>query len=69
MNKLYFRKVYEVTGYAYEAETYCVDCFRDEANLKELEAAHPIFLGDEWDYAPSCGICGEEIDVQEIEYD
>ena len=58
---MYLRKSYEVTGYAYEGDTFCTECIED----KEKEECHPIFLGDEWDYQPSC-FCGELIDVNVI---
>lgn len=71
-----YRKVYEVVGYTYEADTHCLDCTTkrfavpgedgpeiiDDTPDNEGNPIHPIFLGDEFDYTPFCGTCHMRID-------
>ena len=58
----YYRKTYEVTGYTYNGAAYCVD-HRPEDDGETLAV---IFLGEEWDYEPTCDVCHAVIDVTVI---
>ena len=57
-----YRKTYEVTGYTFNGSAYCVD---HKPNVADDELG-VIFLGEEWDSAPTCDICHEPIEVTEI---
>ena len=48
-----------VTGYVIDGETFCVDC----ADLSLDGGEDPIFAGSEWDDAPCCAECDDEIEV------
>jgi hypothetical protein len=54
-----YRKVYEVTGYVMGACAFCPEHKPDGDPT-------PIFLGDEWDAAPTCDVCHEPIEVTVI---
>ena len=62
------RKLYEVIGYAYEAALHCPVCAAkrfanpDKAIDREGNAVTPVFLGDEFDYKPTCDDCLELLD-------
>lgn len=51
-----FRKTYEVTGYVEDGAAFCPE-------HKPGGDPQPIFLGDEWEYAPTCDVCHEVIEV------
>lgn len=53
-----YRKVYEVTGYTFDAAAFCPN-HKPDAPDEELGV---IFLGEEFDSAPTCDVCHEEID-------
>ena len=61
------RKSYEVTGYTFNADTYCQNCVSEEEIDSEGNKAQPIFLSSEWDEKICCANCLEEIDVSIIE--
>lgn len=57
-----YRKAYEVVGYATECgSVYCVDCVSSLEARKRGYGA--IIRSSEWDYAPICEDCGEELEV------
>lgn len=56
-------------GYTYNADTYCIDCGKDiirEQHKIGGELPSPMFFS-EFDYQPSCGKCGELLQVSIIE--
>lgn len=64
------RKTYEVTGYTH-SDGYALCCkHADYGNMDDDNniggKVQAIFLGDEWDYTPTCDVCNEEIDVTVI---
>ena len=59
-----YRKVFEITGYAYEGDSYCTSCLSE----KQKSESYPIFLGDETDYQMCCGSCFEEIDTNVLNF-
>ncbi len=67
-----YRKSYEVTGYTFDADCYCVMCTLlrfvnpDYAEDTEGNTISAIFLGDETDHMLCCGNCGEEIETNVI---
>lgn len=58
-----YRKTYEVTGYTHDGAAYCPEHVPD---IPYRDAFGVIFLGDEWDSAPTCDVCHEEIDCTVI---
>jgi hypothetical protein len=57
-------KSYDYYGFTTsDGATICLECSR---NLSEEETErlhfHPIFADSEWDYYPSCDICGDLLD-------
>lgn len=63
----FFRKSYEITGYALEGETFCINCIEGYYTAKMIETFNPIFLSSEFDFQPSCFHCIEKIDINLIE--
>ena len=62
-------KAYDIVGYTWEAEVFCLDC-RPEGPDSEGNEPQPIFADSEWDYQPYCSECSEPghptaIDVQQ----
>lgn len=57
-----YRKTYEVTGYTFNAAAYCPD-HKPQAPDDEIGV---IFLGDEWDGAPTCDVCHVEIECVDL---
>jgi hypothetical protein len=58
-----------VTGYAFDADTYCAEhCDEDscESHPAYVDPPSPIFASDEFDYQPYCRTCGEAITVNLI---
>lgn len=57
-------RIDEVVGYTKDGEVYCsLDC------LPGVYSDGPIFAGDEWELAPTCGACGYVIeDVNLIDW-
>ena len=55
----------------YEGEVYCIECIPEiDLDLDiDSEGVHPIFAGEEWDYAPSCNVCGETHSYMQLLYD
>ena len=51
-------KSYDYEGYAMEGYCLCENCATD----KDKEAGYPIFADSEWDYYPSCDLCGKIFD-------
>jgi hypothetical protein len=51
-------KTYEIVGYCLDGESYCTGCL----SAPDTKKADPIFAGSEWDYYPTCGVCGGIID-------
>lgn len=58
-----YRKTYEVTGYVING---CAFCPEHKPETEGEDAPSPIFLGDEWDGAPTCDVCHEPIKVTDI---
>ena len=67
MIRSYLRKSYEITGYTFNADTYCTNCVSEDEIDSENNPANPIFLGSEWEHKIYCSNCNEEIDVSVIE--
>ena len=67
---MHYRKTYEVTGYTHsDGYALCLEHGKygelpDSGN--EDNRVQAIFLDDEWDYTPTCDVCGKEIDVTVI---
>jgi protein-disulfide isomerase-like protein with CxxC motif len=57
------RPVFEVTGYAIGADTYCLACSRRHFDLDTEPECHAVYLGSETDGEASCGICHREIET------
>ena len=55
------RKAWEVTGYAINGDTYCVDCIQDKK-----EELNVIFISSETDFTLHCSECREEIETSVI---
>ncbi len=60
------QKVYEVIGYAYEADVHCLECserrFSDTRKFRlDDNEVQPVFLGEVTDYL-TCGDCYAKID-------
>lgn len=45
----------EVVGYTKDGAFICAGCF----DGVEDEETGTVFAGEEWDYAPTCDVCGE----------
>jgi len=61
-------KSYDIVGYAYNADTYCVNCAEDIDELdSEGNEKHPMFAGDESDHEQYCCICHEIIESSVLE--
>ena len=68
--------VFEVVGFSYEADTYCVQCTEEQRGVtpddeydtfdSEGNVIAPIFASHEFDTQPACGVCGEGINAQII---
>lgn len=54
---------YELLVDTDNATIVCEDCLRAEGEDPESDAYHPIFADQEWDYAPSCDVCGYVTDI------
>lgn len=76
-----YRKSHEVTGYAADADVWCIDCAnaryfgRDAADERdgylhgcdnEGNLITPVFLSSEWDCPLVCNACGDDIDCTVI---
>jgi len=57
-------KAWDYEAVAYDGEVYCVGCI-DDTNLNP-EDISPIFASDEWDYAPTCCVCGAVHDYMNV---
>jgi hypothetical protein len=69
-------KSYDYRAVTYNSSVYCKECMLvasvmavvDLGNLDELleklfgDEVHPIFANSEWDYTPTCEVCGTEHD-------
>lgn len=51
-------KNYDYEAVIWNGDVYCVDCLPDED--VDPEEIYPIFADQEWEYAPTCCICGHE---------
>ena len=54
-----------VLGYTFNGDVYCPDCAEGRPDIdtsEDGENVGVVFACHEWDYAPSCGACGEEIE-------
>lgn len=54
-------KSYDYNAYAYGGEVYCINCLPNPTEYLDLdkdERPYPIFADSEWDYYPSCSVCG-----------
>lgn len=61
-----YRKTYEVTGYTSpDGAAYCLDHVPYNHDSAEADW-HPIFLGTEFQGAPSCDVCFEPIECNDI---
>lgn len=45
-------RTFDYYAVTHEAGAYCIDC-------RPVNEAHPIFADSEWDYYPTCDVCGE----------
>ena len=54
-------KSYDFFAVTYEADIYCVGCLPKGVSVDDDEVS-PIFADSEWDYPPSCCVCGETHD-------
>lgn len=60
----HYRKVFEVTGYAFDGAAYCL-AHRPDASDTDVAA---IFLGTEWDCpGPCCDVCFERIECTHLD--
>lgn len=50
-------KSYEFEAVTYKGEVYCIECLPEDVLPTDPEC-FPIFGNAEWDYAPSCTVCG-----------
>lgn len=58
----------DYSAVVYGGDVYCVRCLPKGINL-DSDDVQPIFGGSEWDYIPTCIVCGEPIEyVQIIKY-
>jgi len=57
-------KSYDFEGYTTkDGDVICTDCTGQLHPRQEEELGyHPIFADSEWDYYPTCGICGAQLD-------
>ena len=64
----HFRKLYEVIGYAYDADLHCVDCTKERFPLpnqavdSEGNEVYPVFLGEEDNENSVCADCHLPLD-------
>ena len=49
-------KSYDYDAMTYNADIYCIGCLPVEIDSLEV---HPVFADSEWDYYPTCAVCGE----------
>ena len=56
-------KAFDFRAVVYDGEVYCVDCCPVPVESEEVS---PIFADSEWDYAPTCTVCGAEHDYMTI---
>lgn len=54
-------KSFHFSAVTYEGGIYCTKCLPHHANINS-EEVHPIFADSEWDYIPTCDVCGHEHD-------
>lgn len=54
-------KSYDYEAVAYESAVYCVDCLPKGVSVGSEDVC-PIFADSEWDYIPTCDVCGAEHD-------
>jgi hypothetical protein len=62
-----------VTGYAFDADTYCTDCmtedhYTSEPYLRYVDPPAAIFESDEFDYQPYCRTCGLQLNINLIHH-
>jgi len=50
-------KSYDYDAMTYDGAVYCTECLPDGVNPKSDEV-FPIFADSEWDYYPTCDVCG-----------
>ena len=74
---LHYRKTYEVTGYAYDADLHCLECtskrFNGDAQAVDYTAIdsegneiHPVFLSDDTgEYPILCADCLNRLDGED----
>ena len=48
-------KSYDYDAVFYDGEVYCKECLPEGINTDDYD---PIFAGSEWDFYPSCTVCG-----------
>ena len=46
-------------------DIYCIECLPDGVDV-ESDDVQPIFTDSEWDYIPSCCVCGKEHDYIQL---
>lgn len=57
-------KSYDYDAATYDSDIYCVECLPDVFEPEAIDSGdvHPIFADSEWDYVPTCCVCGAEHD-------
>ena len=53
-------KAWEVLGYAYDGEVYCIDCGLPDGVTEE--DATPIFASDEGSFEQTCCVCRDRLE-------
>ncbi len=58
-------KSYDYNAVIYNADVYCTRCLPVQVRrvwygeAESWPGVYPIFASNEWDYYPSCSVCGE----------
>lgn len=52
-------KSYDYEAVTYDSDVYCVECLPEDFDEDDV---FPIFADSEWDYVPTCCVCGAEHD-------
>ena len=62
MSRTYYRKTYEIVGWAFHADIYCVECGESLPEVDpEGNERHPVFLDQLNELVGcSCWVCGSD---------